>query len=243
MMDSIYETFSQALTDPRRSAPCPPRRFSIYRNNVAVSLVAAMRSQFPAVARLLGDELFSSAALAYVRTVPTRSVLLFEIGQDFGPFLGGVEALDRYPFVADVAQLEYLMARAQHAIDRQVIGASSLQALSEMELAELIFVWHPAAHLFRSSFSAVTICRQNRDGGTPTAIAARTEEAALVTRPHLAVDVRVLPAGGHAFLSAIRSGERLHTAAERGFEDSAEFDLAANIAGMFEAGAIAGLQR
>lgn len=243
MTEGFYENFSRALMNPERSAePFPARRLTIYRNNVAVSLIGAMRAQFPAVARLVGDELFSKLALAYVRATPPRSVLLFEIGEDFHVFLRNAEVLARHPFIAEVAQLEYLMARAQHAADKPAIDASSLKSFAEDELADLVFVWHPAAHLFRSRHSAVTICGQNRDGGEPCPIADLKEETAIVTRPQLAVDVRLLPAGGHAFLSAIQSGECLQAAAERGFQDSGAFDLAANIAGMFASGAIAGVR-
>ena len=241
MIDPLYADFSIALTDPGRSAKrFPPRRFAVYRNNVAVSLVGAMKAQFPAVTTLLGDELFSRLALAYVRQVPPRSVLLFEIGEAYDSFLRDSGAIARHPFVADVARLEYLMACAQHAADAAITDAAVLLKLSEVELQHVTFEWHPAAHLFEANSPAVTICRENRDGGEPSVIARWTGESALITRPSMAVDVRLLPVGGHAFLSAIRSGQTLELAAAKGFEANGEFDLATNIAGMFAAGAIAG---
>ncbi len=237
------QEIASALLDPfEQPLGLPARRLAVYRNNVATSLVGAMRAQFPAVARLLGDELFAHTALAYVRAEPPRSVLLFEVGQGFGSFLDLEAALVRYPFVADVARLEYAMALAQHAVDATPINSSSLSGLTESELTRLGFAWHPAARLFESNFPAVSICRQNRDGDEPVPISDWQGEAALIARPAMAVIVRSLPPGGFAFLSAVRAGESLPVAAERGLATSNSFDLAVNIAGMFAAGAIVGLR-
>ena len=238
----MLRDIASALMDPSKQlAGLPARRLAVYRNNVAASLVGAMRAQFPAVARLLGDEFFAHTALAYVRAEPPRSVLLFEIGQGFGSFLDSDAAHARYPFVADVARLEYAMAFAQHAVDALPLSSSSLSGLTEDELAHLAFAWHPAAHLFVSEYPAVTICGQNRDDGEPGPISDWRGEAALITRPAMAVTVRSLPPGGVAFLSAVRAGELFPVAAERGLAASTSFDLAANIAGMFAAGAIVDL--
>lgn len=240
---TVSQEIASALLDPFAKPPgLPARRLAVYRNNVATSLAGAMKAQFPAVARLLGDELFSRTALAYVRAEPPRSVLLFEIGQGFGSFLDLDAALARYPFVADVARLEYAMALAQHAVDATPIDSSSLSGPTESELTRLGFAWHPAARLFESNFPAVSICGQNRDGGEPVPISEWQGEAALITRPAMAVTVRSLPPGGFAFLSAVRAGRPFPVAAERGLAADSAFDLAANIAGMFAAGAITGLR-
>ncbi len=62
----------------------------------------------------------------------------------------------------------------------------------------------------------------------------------LVARPHLDVEVRALPQGGAAFLAALVAGEPLARAAEAAVEEAAEFDLAANLAGLIGAGLVIG---
>ena len=54
-------------------------------------------------------------------------------------------------------------------------------------------------------------------------------------RPHLDVEVRLLPPGGAAFLLALASGQPLAEAAAHA--DHAGFDLAANLAGLIGWGA------
>ena len=51
------------------------RRFAVYRNNVAVSLVEALGARFPVVKRLVGEEFFRAMAHAFVSREPPLSLL------------------------------------------------------------------------------------------------------------------------------------------------------------------------
>jgi hypothetical protein len=62
-------------------------------------------------------------------------------------------------------------------------------------------------------------------------------EDALITRPDLDVVVQHLPAGGAVFLTSLMAGQSLRAAATLAAESFPSFDLAANIAGMIQAGA------
>jgi hypothetical protein len=105
------------------------------------------------------------------------------------------------------------------------------------QLADTVFVPHPATRIVRSSYPAVTIFAANRSDSSVGSIAAAEPEDALVTRPHLEVILRRLPPGGAVFLTRLIAGEPLGTAAAAAPADSPAFDLSANIAGMLEAGA------
>jgi hypothetical protein len=64
-------------------------------------------------------------------------------------------------------------------------------------------------------------------------------EDALITRPNLGVELRLLPPGGAPFLISLLEGKTLGEAAAAGAEDADLFDLAANIRGMLESGVFA----
>jgi hypothetical protein len=57
-------------------------------------------------------------------------------------------------------------------------------------------------------------------------------EDALVARPHLEVEVRLLLPGGAAFLHALAAGRPLGAAAERALAECPQFDLPGNLAGL-----------
>jgi hypothetical protein len=87
-----------------------------------------------------------------------------------------------------------------------------------------------------SNYPAVTIFAANRTAGPKVHIELTEAENGLVTRPRLEVMVRRLPPGGAVFLTRLAAGEPLGMAAAAALADSPTFDLAANIAGMLEAG-------
>jgi hypothetical protein len=97
-LTDVQAEFAAALLDPAAAAPGDvadpqgnpaPRRFAVYRNNVAVGLVNAVGGVFPAVKRIVGDEFFNAMALAYVRAEPPTSPVLLQYGQGFANFIAG----------------------------------------------------------------------------------------------------------------------------------------------------------
>jgi hypothetical protein len=63
-------------------------------------------------------------------------------------------------------------------------------------------------------------------------------EDALVVRPHLDVEVRLLPPGGATFLLALCSGHTISEAAQAAFGDHSEFDLSRSLAELISSGAV-----
>ena len=55
-----------AMTRGRLGAP-DARRFSVYRNNVAVGLIGALEARYPVSRRIAGDDVFRALARAFVR--------------------------------------------------------------------------------------------------------------------------------------------------------------------------------
>ncbi|NIY99939.1 DUF2063 domain-containing protein, partial [Salipiger sp. HF18] len=115
--------FRHALTDAGRPVPetlvdgagrPAGRRFSVYRNNVAVSLSEALETGFPAVAALLGAANFARVAAGFLRQYPPGSPLLMTWGGQVPAFLEGLDELDTMPWLPDVARSDLAMRRAYH---------------------------------------------------------------------------------------------------------------------------------
>lgn len=237
--------FSPALLDPERPAPgcvagpngkAAAKRFNVHRNNVTVSLIRALADIYPATQRIVGVESFRAMARIHVREKPPRSPLLFEYGRGFPDFIERFEPARPMPWLADVARIERAWLDAYHAADTGPLTAQALAAIPPERLAETTFTPHPAAQILRSRFPAVTIFAANRSQDEVGRIETAEPEDALVTRPELEVTVRRLPPGGAAFLAALLDGAPLAAAAGAAVEETAAFDLPANIGGMLEAG-------
>jgi Putative DNA-binding domain len=238
--------FTQALRNP--DAPPPAhiqspggapagRRFDVYRNNVAHGLIEALGSIFPAVKAQCGPERFADAARLYLAQHPPRSRMVFEHGRDFADFLNGFAPARRtMPWLADLARLERAWLDAYHAADAAPLDAEELAAIPPADLAATRFAPHPAARLVRSRFAIHDLFEAGRAGHV-----LKNPDAAqdcLITRPHLSVEVRLLPAGGAAFLGAVLSGLPLGEALGAGLGEAADFDIPAALGALLQSGAV-----
>jgi hypothetical protein len=237
--------FAAGLLDPGRDPPAAvsgpkgkavSKRYAVYRNNVTVSLINALAASFPATQRITGPDFFRAMARFHVRETTPNSPLLFEYGRDFPDFIERYEYAQSMPWLADVARIERAWLDAYHAADAEPLTPEVLKSIPPEQLADTILTPHPATRILRSRFPAVTIFAANRSDGPVGRIETVAQEDALITRPVLEVFIRHLSPGGAVFLSCLTLGEPLGSAAAAGFVESAEFDLAANIAGMLEAG-------
>jgi hypothetical protein len=237
--------FATGLTDP--TCPTPdgvtgPRgkgavkRYNVYRNNVTVSLIDSLAAIYPAVQRITGAEFFRAMARFHVRATPPTSPLLFEYGRDFPAFIASYEYAQNMPWLADVARVERAWLDAYHAVDAPPLAAAALAQVSADRLGDIIFRVHPATRIVRSAFPAVAIFAMNRADDPVTSLKSNTAEDALVTRPDMEVDVRLLPSGNATFLASLIDGATLAEAASKALAETSAFDLSASIAGMIEAG-------
>jgi hypothetical protein len=243
---SYAAAFSPALLDPDLATPAvvagpkskaAVKRYNVYRNNVTVSLINALAAAFPATLRITGVDFFRAMARFYVRARPPSSPLLFDYGRDFPDFIERYEYAQSVPWLKDVARIERAWLDAYHAADAQPLMPHALASIPPEQLADTILKPHPAAHIVRSRFPAVTIFTANRSDGAASHVEVVGAEDALLTKPALDVEVRQLPPGGAIFLTRLNAGESLGASASAALSDTPSFDLAANIAGLLEAGA------
>lgn len=237
--------FAPALTNPDAGVPDgvigpngkgAVKRYSVYRNNVTVSLIGALAGIYPAVQRLTGAEFFRAMARFHLRATPPTSPLLFEYGRDFPAFVEQYEYAQSLPWLADVARIERAWLDAYHAADVEPLAADALVSVPPERLADLVFTAHPASRIVRSNYSALTIFAANRSDSSVGPIEAIDPEDALITRPDMEVVVSRLPPGGAEFLISLISGEPLGIAAAKAIDACPSFDIAAGVVGMITAG-------
>jgi len=245
MWSAAQSEFADALLDAERSVPpmltshttrTPTRRFAVYRNNVVFSLIGALRTRFPVVERIVGVECFAAMARHFIAAHPPQSPVLMFYGDDFPDFIAA--CLPELPYLPDVARLEAARTHAYHAADAEPIEPASLRALDPDDLASALVALQPSLRIVRSRHPIVTIWAMNSGETELRPLADEEPEDALVVRPRDAVSVIKLPPGGAAFLEALEAGTTLATAAMLAMQQDANFDLAANLAGLIASGAM-----
>lgn len=230
--------FVRALLDPDLAPPeglqpahgLPPlRRFAVYRNNLAVGLIDALCARFPVCMRLVGEEFFRALALRYVRVSLPRVPMLFEYGEDFAEFIAAFKPAHGLPYLPDVARLEYAMGRAYHAADAAPLPLEFVRSLSGDRLEDATASLHPSTQVVPSPYPIVSIWRANMAPGTPPVLTLDHAEDALVIRPRLDVKTHALPAGGSAFVVALKGGATFGEAVNAAGRRAEDFDLAATL--------------
>jgi Putative DNA-binding domain len=223
--------------------PCPDfleaddKRFSVYRNNVAMALSNALAANFPALATLVGADFFRAMAVDFGRQYPPSGQLLFEYGANFPEFVAKADALAKFPYLADVARLESLWLQSYHETDALPLEGEKLQEAIALQSEDVRLISHPALRLLRSNYSVVTITRASRSKKTLEGINPALPEWCLVTRPDLNVIVQAISEPDFVFLEHLHCGATFGDAADNAFKSHSDFDLSKAIGLALNSGA------
>ncbi len=251
LLADYQDAFAQALLaeDPGSASPELARLvtqpgFAVYRNTVLKGCIDALHANFPAVARLVGDEWFRAAAAVYARReLPTTPTLL-TYGQAFADFLARFEPAAELPYLPAVARVDRFWSEAHVAADDDALDPADLARLALEDMGRVTLRLQAAARwAWCEEHPIYTLWSRNRD------LAADFDadfewrgEGVLLARPQGAVTHQLLSRAGVAFLSACAAGLSIERAVAAALEDNATTDLAALINQFLQAGAFAALQ-
>lgn len=243
------EAWKRALLDPAAPLPVglhtwngsdPQVRFNVYRNNVIVSLIEALRDTYPVCAQLVGDEFFRHMARQFVRQHMPNSPVLVRYGIEFAGFIESLEEAHSVPYLGDVARLEWLYLQAHHAADREPLGADALHSslVRALSLDEVHVVLHPSLSLVDSRYAVASVWAAHQGAIRIGEVDPYRPELAWVIRTGIDVFVRRAdPADGH-WLQALLAGASLADAMSVAAAVDGQFDIARSFATLVKSGAI-----
>lgn len=254
----VQRQFAQALWHDRAAAALNDfgRGMDVYQNNTRLTLLSAVETTYPVIARVLGDEFFTALARSYVITTPSSSGNLFSYAQRFGAWLRlWLAALEdraeasELAYLPDLAQMEWLVHRAHLAPDALSFDFNALQAVNPAQQGALCFVLHPSCALLSSDFPVAQIWRMHQgEAAVPPSIDwDAVPERLLLWRQWLsqfeiAVKLKECAAGEHQFLNDLASGETFMRAASNALAIDAALDLQALLLDLVSDGVIAGFR-
>lgn len=238
--------FAQALLDPEAALPSgivdpqgrpAPKRFSIYRNNMASSLTRALEAAFPTVRKLVGDDFFAAMAGLFLRAHPPQSRMLMLYGAALPGWLESFPPVAHLAYLPDVARLDQAMRESYHAADSAPLAEADFQRLLAADIAGLRLRLAPSVRLVRSRWPVLSIWVANTEGGPqPTP----GPEDVLILRPGFDPRPHRLPSGGGAFVQGLLQGQTLGQCLDRA---GAGLDLPAVLSLLVAGGAIVGVDQ
>ena len=119
-------------------------RLGIYAGAYPSRLAEALGSNFPALAKLLGESDFQTLAAAYVRAHDSPYFSIRNYGDALPHMLATHEEYVQAPVLAELARWEWLMTGVFDAADAAPLGHEALGRIAPERWAQLRFGWHPS---------------------------------------------------------------------------------------------------
>lgn len=244
----FQDAFADALLaepgeeDASMAALAAQPAFAVYRNTVMKGCIDALQANFPAVARLVGEEWFRAAAAVYAANELPREPSLLAYGRSFPDFLAAFPPAAELRYLPAVARLDRLWSEVHVAADAPVLDRATLARLDPETLGDAHLDPHPAARwAWFDDTPAYTIWRRNREAGDDAADIEWRGEGALLTRPEGAVRWIAIDAASCCFLDGCARGESVAQALDAALSSDANANLVRLVARLLEAGALSRL--
>ncbi|WP_108470252.1 DNA-binding domain-containing protein [Rhodanobacter thiooxydans] len=187
----------------------PAARLRIYRHaNLAIH-VDALATSFPALQRLLGADCFDGLATRHAAFRGNRSGNLQDYGADFAAFVEAQPETAPWPWLGEVARLEWLRQEVALAADAVPADAAALVAA----LADADHPPHlrPCVLVLSSAWAVLDLWR-HAQAPEHDAIDPAAPQSVLLWREGSQVAMRVIAPAQAAFMHALRRGSSLDQA-------------------------------
>lgn len=236
-LGAAQQDFAAALFDQR----CVPQvlsqfkggasehRFALYRGNLSATWDKTMSAAFPVLRELVGAEFFSALSRAYGTAHPSSDPDLNRFGAHFAPFLDTFEHVAQYPYLPDMARLEWALHRAHYAPDAHAMSAAELAMHGPEQLESARLELHPACFLLASQWAVVALWQAHQAEAGPFPADMHAPSFGVVARPRWKSQVAPLSRAGHAALCALAAGDTFGAALDAAFEIDGQFDVAASL--------------
>lgn len=183
-------------------------RLAIYHRAYRARLREALCEAYDKTWSYIGDEMFSELADSYVAACPSPHRNLRWYGG--GLAAHALQMFPEYPFIAELARLEWTLGLAFDAEDATALdrdGLAGLTAEAPEAWGALAFALHPSAHILAMDWNAVALWQAMASGvEAPEPVQSAEPTRWLVWRQASQPHFRSLPELEGAALGAIAGG-------------------------------------
>lgn len=200
----------------------PEQRLQVYRNMVIITSTETLRTSYPAVLALVGEDFFTVAASRYVRAYPSQSGNLQDYGARFPDFLAAMPEALSLNYLADVARLEWARQQACLAEESTPLDSSRMSAVAYGDSRLLL---SPGVHLICSPHPILDIWRFSQAPSPECLTLDADGQQVLVWPDGYQVAMQAIDQPASRFIAAIIGGASMNTAYAKATEKETEFNL------------------
>lgn len=251
-LPELQRRFLAALYDDEAPGPTdaiagnglePSARLRIYRRSCNEIQIGALRAAYPAVFALVGEAFFDQTARGYRHAHPSNSGNLQGFGADFTDHLASLPSLAGYPYLPDVARLEWLRQQAVLAADADPIPPDVLaRQLADTDALTRLAL-HPSVHCLASHHPVLAVWRYATDPTPEDFQLTGAGEQVVLWREDGEVAMATPDAASFACIEALTRGDTRDDAHAAAKAIDSDFDLPACLASLVGRGLIVALNR
>ncbi|PRC95230.1 DNA-binding domain-containing protein [Solimicrobium silvestre] len=208
-------------------------RFGLYRGNLIAIWQQTCVNAYPVLQQLVGAEFFGDLARAYGLNHASQSGNLAEFGAALSSFIATLENCRAYPYLSDVAALEWQVHRSYYLEQRSPATLAQLAGFAPELLGDLQFTLQPSCVLLESPWAVVDIWQAHQGTNTPFPEQLASATYCLIWREHHQTNISAISAASYAALQALNAGQPLGQAFESALAIDPEFALPTELADWF----------
>ena len=156
-------------------------RLDIYYNNTVLGLTDILATTYPVLKKIVGENFFRTLVRFYIETFSQISGNRHKYGEELASFLSEYEPAVSYPYLSDVAAIEWAYFQATIADD--------VAALDFNRLTDLISAYpnfnvslHPGVHYIELNYNALEIWQEHQKNRIEILELQKTQQTVLIWR-------------------------------------------------------------
>jgi hypothetical protein len=222
----------------------PARRLAIHQRHYRSSLLAAIRTKFPATAWLLGTPVLDEAARQFIRQHPPTVLCIAEYGEELPGFLSRCPGAARMPYLHSFAELEWHLGQVAISVDHPALTFEAFSGFEINTLVEMGLTLQSGLRYLHASWPVDDLMKLYLTDTAPTEYRLTPEEVWLEVRGSRGeFQIKRLDTAEFVFRKAILEGQSLGDAAEGALDMNAEFDVSRAFATLISNGQVIGTTR
>jgi len=138
-----------------------PERLDIYYNNTLLGLTDILTATYPVLQKIVGESFFRTVARSYIETNSQITGNRHTYGGELASFLSLYEPAASWPYLPDIAAIEWGYFQASIADDASALDFNGLTDLIS-EHPDFTASLHPGVHCIELNFNALEIWQEHQ---------------------------------------------------------------------------------
>lgn len=225
-MMNEQQALMSAIFSSHKSSKIDEKGLTVYKRNLQANATRALRITFPTVEKLIGESLFSQCVEILLLCDPPKLGDWGLWGGGFANVLSQLPALDDYPYVEDIAILDYSL----HMLSREkdsTVNLDSISLLSSHDIDRLYMTLNPSISMSASAYPIFDIYQANNTSSLSSQestaflnhakrkLSKGLGQYVLLYRPQFKALVRELSIEEHYWLSLLMGGFSIGNALDK----------------------------